>query len=199
MTSNASEVDARWLLSLQRLVGRAAHELKGSLNGVSINLEVIRSRVERPDTNVSAVSPFAVAAAAQLDDLISLNEALLGLTRAAPEPVDVGVEARRIAILLGAAARADGREFTISAMTTLGATSAPGSAVRLAICESMRAAVDGSASVRCAAVAGAEVSTMTIESDGTAIAVDPSLVATAHSAGIEIRSEHSAISIAFPR
>ena len=102
MTASSWEVDARWLEALHRLVGRAAHELKGALNGVSVNQEVIRSRSENPNAMASAVSPFAAAAASQLDVVISLTDALLGLTRPAREPVDVGLEARRIAILLGA-------------------------------------------------------------------------------------------------
>ena len=129
-----------------RLVGRSAHELKGALNGVSVNQEVIRSRAEKANMMAASLSSFAAAAAEQLDVVISLTEALLGLTRTAPEPMDVGVEVRRIAILLGAAARSDGKQLTLddaAALSALGVTSAPGSAVRLAICESLLAAVDG--------------------------------------------------------
>ena len=114
MTASSSELDARWLAALARLVDRAAHELKGALNGVSVNQEVIRSRAEKPNTSAASVSSFAAAAADQLDVVISLTEALLALTRRAREPVDVGAEVRRIAILLGAAARSDGKRPSIS-------------------------------------------------------------------------------------
>src|SRR5215208_2488748 len=113
MTASSSELDARWLAALARLVDRAAHELKGALNGVSVNQEVIRSRAEKANTSAASLSSFAGAAADQLDAVISLTEALLGLARKAREPINVGIEARRIAILLGAAARSDGKQLTI--------------------------------------------------------------------------------------
>src|SRR5215208_2051275 len=128
--------EARWLDALQRLAGRAAHELKGALNGVSVNLEVIRSRAGRANAPASSVSTFADAAAAQLDDVIELSEALLGLSRPSREPVEIGAETRRIIILLSAAARADGRRLTAEDAATfdqLGVTSASGSAVRVAV------------------------------------------------------------------
>src|SRR5436190_20722153 len=117
MTASSPELDARWLAALARLVDRAAHELKGALNGVSINQEVIRSRAEQATASAASVSSFAAAAADQLDVVISLTEALLALTRRASEPVEVGAELRRIAILLGAAARSDGKRVTFDDAT----------------------------------------------------------------------------------
>jgi hypothetical protein len=203
MTASSREIDARWLDALSRLVGRAAHELKGALNGVSVNQEVIRSRAEKPNTMAASLSTFAAAAAGQLDAVISLTDALLGLTRKGPEPIVVGVEVRRIAILLGAAARSDGKHLTLDdagALSALGATSAPGSAVRLAICESLLAAVDASTNVHCTAVADPRTPMIRIESsDGNAMTVESEIVIAAADAGITIRAEPSAVSISFPR
>ena len=203
MTASSSELDARWLAALARLVDRAAHELKGALNGVSVNQEVIRSRAGKPNTSAASVSSFAAAAADQLDVVISLTEALLALTRRAREPVDVGAEVRRIAILLGAAARSDGKRLTIDdamAWSSVGATSASGSAVRLAICECLLVAVDGSTDVRCVALADERAPGMRIESgEGNAVMVEPEIVAAAADAGITIRAEPSAVLISFPR
>src|SRR5437762_998561 len=39
-----SGADELWLAVQQEICGRAAHEIKGALNGVSVNLEVVRSR-----------------------------------------------------------------------------------------------------------------------------------------------------------
>jgi len=47
VTAEMPSVDVLWLDTLQRICTRAAHELKGALNGVSVNLEVVRSRSER--------------------------------------------------------------------------------------------------------------------------------------------------------
>src|SRR4051794_28248808 len=113
MTAGSPATDARWLDALHRLVGRAAHEVKGALNGVSVNLEVTRSRALKPEVMASAVAPFANAASDQLDIVIALTDALLALTRPAREPVEIAGETRRIVILLGAAARADGKQVTI--------------------------------------------------------------------------------------
>ena len=204
MTASSWELDARWLETLHRLVGRAAHELKGALNGVSVNQEVIRSRSENPNATATAVRSFAVAAAGQLDVVISLTNALLGLTRPAREPVDVGLEAGRIAILLGAVARSDGKQLTVddaagAGLSGLGVTSAPGSAVRLSLCECMLAAVDASTDVRCIAVAGSPTPTVRIDNaDGETTTLDAALLVAAEDAGVHIHVSGSAISISFP-
>jgi hypothetical protein len=102
--SAAEDVAVFWLATLQRAVGRASHDVKDALNGVSVNLEVIRSRAARPDAPAAAVSQFAEAATQQVDRLTTLIEAVLALGRAEREPVDVGVTLRRVATLCGASA-----------------------------------------------------------------------------------------------
>lgn len=203
MTATSREIDALWLDALYRLVGRSAHELKGALNGVSVNQEVIRSRAEKPNMTAASLSSFATAAADQLDMVMSLTEALLGLTRKGQDPIDVGVEVRRIAILLGAAARSDGKQLSLddaAALSALGATSAPVSAVRLAICESLLAAVEANTNVHCTAIADPRTPVIRIEStDGNAMTVESEIVIAAAEAGIAIRAEPSAVSISFPR
>ena len=203
MTASSEAIDALWLEALNRLVGRASHELKGALNGVAVNQEVIRSRVEKPNPTIASVAPFVGAAVGQLDVVIALTDALLGLTRRAREPVDVGVEVRRVAILLAAAVRADGNQLTIDGGATfdeLGVTSATGSAVRLAICECLLSAVEASTNVHCMSVADSRGPAIRIESeDGSAMAVEAGLVAAAGDAGITIQAEGSAVSISFPR
>ena len=61
MTEDLPSVDALWLDTLQRICTRVAHELKGALNGVSVNLEVVRSRSERQDAPASGVARYAGA------------------------------------------------------------------------------------------------------------------------------------------
>src|SRR5881397_3033593 len=84
-----STIDALWLDTLHRVCARAAHELKGALNGVSVNLEVVRSRAARPDAPASAVSPYANSAVDQFDIVIEMSVALLSLGRQARSPVEV--------------------------------------------------------------------------------------------------------------
>ena len=100
--SAPEDVGALWLLTLQRAIGRASHDVKDALNGVSVNLEVIRSRAARPDAPASAVVPFGAAAAQQLERLSSLIEAVLALARADRSPADVEATLRRVVAVCGA-------------------------------------------------------------------------------------------------
>ena len=202
-TGVSSSIDARWLDALQRLASRVAHELRGALNGVSVNVEVVRSRAAKATASAAALEPFADAASAQLDDVIELTEALLGLARPAREPVDVGTEVKRIVTLLSAAARADSRRLTIddvAALNGLGTTSAPGSALRFVGCECLLAAVEASTKTRCVAVSDAASAAIRVETlDGETPSLPSDLVAVAAEWGIDIQVEPSAISISFPR
>ena len=202
-TGVSSSIDARWLDALQRLASRVAHELRGALNGVSVNVEVVRSRAAKATASAAALEPFADAASAQLDDVIELTEALLGLARPAREPVDVGTEVKRIVTLLSAAARADSRRLTIddvAALNGLGTTSAPGSALRFVGCEWLLAAVEASTKTRCVAVSDAASAAIRVETlDGETPSLPSDLVAVAAEWGIDIQVEPSAISISFPR
>jgi len=188
VTSSSPATDALWLDTLHRICGRAAHELKGALNGVSINLEVVRSRAEQPGASASAVGTFAMAAAHQLDDVIAMTEALLALGRPAREPVEIALAVRRVEALLAPAARADGRRLELDG------------SVRLAVGASLLAAVDAAPYVRCSVVDDASVPTICIDgADGSTFEVDAAIVDAAAEAGIRIQAGPTTISISFPR
>ena len=203
VTQLSSSIDARWLDALQRLSSRAAHELRGALNGVSVNVEVIRSRAAKASASAGSLSSFAEAASAQVDEVIELTEALLGLARPAREPVELATETKRIVTLLAAAARADSRRLQIddvTALNGLGVTSAPGSAVRVAVCECLLAAVGSSAKIKCTAIADASSPVIRIEApEGEPISLPSDVAVAAAESGIDIQVEASAISISFPR
>src|SRR5215207_3621711 len=93
-----------WLAALQRALGRASHDVKDALNGVSVNVEVIRGRAAKAGAPASAVGQFADAAAQQLERLTSLIEAVLALGRPEREPADVVATLRRVAALCSASA-----------------------------------------------------------------------------------------------
>src|SRR4249920_2259514 len=96
VAERASVMDSLWLETLHRICGRAAHELKGALNGVSVNLEVVRSRSDKPDTPASSVNKYATAASNQLDGVITMTEAVLSLAREAREPVEIAMVVQKI-------------------------------------------------------------------------------------------------------
>ena len=197
----ASCVDALWLATLHRICSRAAHEVKGALNGVSVNLEVVRSRSEKADAPASAVKQYASSASNQLDGVIDMTEALLALGRPAREPVELAVMVRRFDALLGPAAKAEGRRLEIDgSLDSIGLTSASGRVARLSIGASLLAAIESSAHVRCTSTREGASSTLRIEScDGAPLAADDAIVNAAAGAGIKVQAEPSAISISFPR
>ena len=197
MISSSATTDVLWLDTLNRICGRAAHELKGVLNGVSVNLEVVRSRAAKPDAPASAVASFATSASAQFDAVMDMTEGLLALSRATSGPVDAGVTVRRLAALLIPVARVDGRELTIDrSIDSFGIVSADGRAVRLALGAAMFAAIDAgvSASVR---VANGAVEVAA--AGGNFAPVADEVIAALKDAGIEMQAESSAITITFPR
>jgi K+-sensing histidine kinase KdpD len=169
--SAAEDAGVLWLATLQRALARASHDVKDALNGVSVNLEVIRSRAARPDTPASAVAQFAEAAGQQLERLTTLIEAVLALGRAEREPVDVATTLRRIATLCGASASSadapvevhdDGVESTL--------TRVRGDAVRLAIAAPLLDAVTGGSSDRMHP-ASAVVCTITEQEDDVVVSI----------------------------
>ncbi len=142
--SAGEDVERLWLATLQRALGRASHDVKDALNGVAVNLEVIRSRAARPDVLAGAVAPFADAAGHQLDRLITLLEAVLALGRVEREPVEVGVIVRRIATLCGASSSsADANVVVELGEVETARTSVRGDAVRLAVAAPLLALVAG--------------------------------------------------------
>jgi len=146
MPTSAASADAGvlWLAALQRALGRAAHDVKDALNGVSVNLEVVRSRASRADAPASAVAPYAEAAAQQLERLTALLDAVLALGRSERAPVDVGITLRRVAAVCSASnASADARVTVRDGRIDDARTTVPGDAVRLALAMPLLDAVVG--------------------------------------------------------
>lgn len=198
--------DARvlWLAMVQRLMGRASHDVKDALNGVAVNLEVIRSRAEREGTPASAVASFAGAAGQQLERLTSLLEALLAVARPERDPVDVGVALRRVATLCAASA-ATGARIEVNGGSEDAVTGLPGEVVRLALAAPMLDAVnhggDG-ATVLCALRVEPTEVHVRMGTDGGRVEMPAAVADVLRDAGIRWMSEghdSSVLSLAFPR
>jgi len=199
--ADPAAIDALWLGVLARIAGLAAHEVKGALNGVSVNVEVVRTRAEKPGVAASAVGQYAAAAAEQLTAVISMSEALLWLVREPRGSVAIGTVVDRIEALLEPAVRADGKRLeTDESLNQLGATSAGVNAVRLAIGGCLLAAIEKSIHTRCVAEEDPSGPAIRIESrDGATLATDKRLVEAVANAGVRITAEPSAIFIRLPR
>ena len=165
--STVEDVRAQWLATLQRLFAGVAHDVKDSLNGVSVNLEVVRSRSAKVEVQGSAIAPFAAAAGQQLERLTTLLEAMLAVGRSEREPVDVGVTLGRVAALCGASASPDDARVELDDVAAEAATtSLGGDVVRLALTAPLLDLVVGSdrgtraAPVRC---------TLRVDRDGVVV------------------------------
>ena len=88
-----------WLGAQQAVAARAAHEVKNALNGVSVNLAVVQSRLKR-GAPAEQISRFADAAVDQLERLTVQVEALLAVARPPRVPADLGLIARQLGALL---------------------------------------------------------------------------------------------------
>lgn len=132
--SATEDAGVLWLATLQRALARASHDVKDALNGVSVNLEVIRSRAARSGAEAAPVAPFAEAARQQLERLTTLIEAVLALGRAEREPVDVRAVLRRVATLCNASSStSDGAVEVVGADGEPVVTPVRGEVVRLAL------------------------------------------------------------------
>jgi hypothetical protein len=200
----AVEVEALWLDVLQQVAARAAHEIKGALNGVCVNLEVVRSRAAgQAGAPASGLARFADAAADQMEELVAMNEALLALVRRPRDVVDVLVTARQLVTLLGRSARSEGGELEIadgrSDGGSGGATSAPAVVVRLVLAAVMLRAVEKRTAATCR-VEPADGMVIRVEcADGTGLELDSAVAQAAAEAGIRVEVSPGGLSLAFPR
>jgi signal transduction histidine kinase len=131
------DAPALWLSCLGRLAGRAAHELKNPLNGLALNLEVVRSRSARAGTEGSAIAPYAAAAASELERTIPLVEALLALARPLPIPVDLRIALQPLSVLYGAIAIAGGGLLALEIDSEQLFVKADGDTVRALLAEAL--------------------------------------------------------------
>lgn len=129
---------------------RAAHEIKNPLNGLAVNLEVVRSRAERGGDQGAVLARFASAAAAEAQRVTERVEALMAVSRPARTPVDLWMVIQPLVALHAAIAAPDGGTVTAVRPSELVVeTSADPAAVRLAVASALDAVVRDGAVVRC--------------------------------------------------
>jgi signal transduction histidine kinase len=202
-SSSTKSVDELWLDVLQQVSARTAHELKGALNGVSVNLEVVRSRSTRADAAAAAVAPFAASAADQLDAVVDMTEALLRLARPPREPVDIGDTIDCLTSLLAPLARAEGGSLRVESPSRELAALAirpHGNVARLLIGSTLLAALARKGDIRCRVDVGEEtvVGVECADAEGP-IELPEDVLAAAAGADIRVHCEGQSISLAFPR
>ena len=198
-------VAALWLGVWQHIAGRSAHELKNALNGVSVNLEVVRSRLARAAADPGAAASstatrFAEVASAQFELLAVLCEAMLGLGRPSRAPADVAQLLAPLAVLLDAVARSEGGSLVVGGLA-VGRSSqvaAPPMLVRLLLAASLDAAVGRGRAVTCRVESEREVR-VRIAWDGLEDAppLAPEIAAAAAASGVGFEAGAHAITLTF--
>ena len=78
MTDKAAGAKAEALDIVREITRRAGHEIRNALNGVAVNVEVVRSRVSRQGA-ATEVASFAERAASQIGEASALTDGLLAL------------------------------------------------------------------------------------------------------------------------
>jgi signal transduction histidine kinase len=182
-----------WLEALQRLADQAAHAIRNPLNGLALNLEVVRSRATRSGSDVTSVALFAESAADELRRATELVEALLSLARPVRKPVDLWVVMQPLLVVRHAIAAQDDGAVTVERPPQADLmVPADGDATRLAFATALEAALAGSGRVCCEVEQSATaVAVMVHGSEPPAPVPDPVRAALADH-GIELeRSGHS--------
>ena len=130
-----------WLGCYERLAAAAAHEVNNALNGVSMNLEVVRLRA-RPGADAGLVVPFAAGAVAEQEVTVALAGALvaLGRTPARAAGADVAAVLGHAAALYAPLLRHQQVALAVDAPDVPVVTGAPARAVRLAVCTALELA-----------------------------------------------------------
>ena len=71
-----------------RLVRKAGHETRNRLNGLAVNLEVVRSRLAKVPSVQSNISDFAEQAVSESEQVVSITEGIIALLELSIGAVD---------------------------------------------------------------------------------------------------------------
>ena len=135
-----------WGATLSVLASHIAHDFRNALNGVAVNLEVVRGRSAR-GAPAADIAPFAATAAAQFEAASSAAEALLAFARPEPGAADVSAIVQRLVQLLSL--RAGSEVLVTDNSEGRARTPAPGDIVRAAVARSVLGGLGSGGSVAC--------------------------------------------------
>jgi signal transduction histidine kinase len=192
-------LERRWLVLLQEVVAASAHELKGALNGVALNLEVVRSRSAQEDQAGKSVHRFATSSAEQLELVISMVEGMLGLSRKGRQGEGYVKTLQQLVALLAPAARPLGGSITVEiAGSGVAATPADPLAVRIVLAEVLLAELRARTTATCR-VTEADAMVLFIDRSGAVPGpLAEESIAIASVAGIGIQCADDRTVLTFP-
>jgi hypothetical protein len=200
LTASRADLEQRWLHLLQEVFASSAHELKGALNGVAINLEVVRSRSAQADQPASSVHSFAASAAEQMEAVIAMTEAMLALGRRPRPGTPVVTVLRQLLTLLNQGTQSTGGRLNLREEGAVdGGTGADPLAVRVVLAGALLAGRRAGASTSCL-LTGADAMVLFIHRDGSAPdSLPDDIAAVARDAGIGVALDEERIVLTFPR
>ena len=193
MTDGATPAEL-WAATLSLLAARIAHDFRNALNGVAVNLEVVRARSAR-GAAASDIAPFAATAATEFEAASAAAEALLAFVRSEPAVVDVGVILQRLARLLALRASAEIRVTDRS--DGRAQTSAPADIVRAAVARSVLSGFGVGGSLACEIGVGDGIF-LTVTGAMHVPTPDPELLAIAAVHDVRITSRGPTLELWFP-
>ena len=194
-----TDVHGLWLTTLQEVVGLAGHEVKNPLNGVSVNLEVVRSRVAAGKTDSGALAPFVDAAYQQLMTVIARTEALIRLGRA-PRGGDASLSgplADLWSVLHGVVESKGGKIHLEGADKPVGTSAVP-TAVRLALASGFLALIKEGGVGRSTVETGPETVVRFSHESADVGDLDPAVASALGHEDIRLRRSNRDLLIAFP-
>jgi hypothetical protein len=192
-----------WADAYQQVILRAAHELTGALNGVALNLEVIRSRADASKGDAKSLSSFAEAAYKEFDSVTEQTAAVLFLSRphrggGAP---DVALTLRHLARLLVPAAKADGQILTVEGTDASAPTAAPPASLRLALATGLLGLIkEGEpGGGTCSLKGGLEPVVRFSHQSARACSLGPVVTKIIAADGIRVQEEGGELTLVFPQ
>jgi signal transduction histidine kinase len=190
-------LSALWLATLQRLADVVAHDVRNALNGVAVNVEVVRSRSAR-GADASAIAPFATAAASQLEVLSGQADALVSLLRPTEAAVDLGALLGRFAALFKGASGKGTLDVELPVGSGAIASKAGGDATRLALAAALLAALAREGRVVCR-LGTDDAPTVYISCEaGGPLTLAQDIADTVTTTGIRLTPSPSGITLTFP-
>ena len=196
MSRRGEHLSALWLVTLQRLTDRTAHDIRNALNGVAVNLEVVRTRAAR-GAEGSAIASFAAAAAKEFEVLTAQADALITLVRPATGSTDVGALLGRLISLVARAGKGT-IELDVPMSSGSGASTADPMATRLALSAALLGAMEREGRATCRLDTGTGATVYIECDDGGPIRLGDEISAAVTEAGISLAPAAHGITISFP-
>jgi signal transduction histidine kinase len=196
----AASVERLWLAALQRLVAGVGHEIRNALNGVAVNLEVVRSRSEREGVAATALAQYARTASEQLEAVIAIADALVALNRAPKQSIAIGRLADQLLALIRPPLAANGGSVRL-VVEGEGTTSVAADVARVVLAGALEAAavtaMDERAELLCVVRPGAGVD-VEISVGSRALAIDAEVKRIAKESDVGMK-ERNGITLSFPK